>query len=167
MALDKTISGPDAETYRDAAELAIYAINNGLSIGTDVPAQEAALRRSALFLDSSWTWDNDVTDADQSRAFPRNGETTIHKSIGDAQSELAVRVLAGDDIFAIAAGRQIKSETVKVDGAISEAFEYEGGVHGGGAARAFPIVDALVRRWATGLASASGGSSAGSIGINK
>lgn len=167
MALDTTTSGPIADSYRTAAELVSYAQSMGLDAGDDVTKQEAALRRSAMFLDASWVWLDEPTDADQSRAHPRGTATTVHKNIGDAQCELAIRVLAGDDIFGLAAGRQVKSEMVKVDGAVSESFDYEGAGAGGGAARAFPAVDALVRRWAVGLAAASGSGSSASVGITK
>lgn len=167
MALDITVSGPDADSYRTTAELVTYATGMGFEVTATEAKQEASLRRSALFLDTSWDWLDELADEAQSMAHPRGEYTTIHKSIGDAQCELALRILDGVDIFAEATGRQIKSESVKVEGAIVEGFTYEGGGAGGGAARAFPEVDALVRRWAKGLATPSGGADSASIGITK
>lgn len=167
MALDTTTSGPNADSYVTAADFLTYAESMGFIVSEGETAQEAALRRSAMFLDTSWAWDGQVADEDQSRAFPRGDDTEVHKNIRDAQCELAIRVLAGDDIFQLATGRQVKSEMVKIDGAVTESFGYEGGGAGGGAARAFPAVDALVRGFATGLSTASGGASSAMIGINK
>lgn len=167
MALDTTISGDSAESYASLDYFQQYAASMGFSPSGDQAQQEGALRRSAMFLDTSWQWSGSRADEDQSLEFPRSGSQAIPRPIVNAQCELALQALAGADLFSAASARSIKSESVKIDGAVEEAFEYDGGVSGGGAARAFPVVDALVRRYALGLASASGSGGGGMVGINK
>lgn len=168
MALDTTLSGADAESMASVADLTTYAAKMAVTISADVAAQEAALRSSAMFLDTSWNWAEPPATEEQALSFPSSASPdAIPTRIINAQCELALEVLAGADLFALASSRRIKSELVKIDGAVTEDVEYEGGGEGGGAARAFPKVDAMVRKFAKGLSSPSGGASAAMIGMTK
>ena len=61
---------PDAESYATADDLALYALKFGEVIPSDVPAQEALLRRAALAMDGM-TWKGRKTSSEQALSWPR------------------------------------------------------------------------------------------------
>ena len=61
---------PDAESYATADDLALYALKFGVVIPSDVPAQEALLRRAALAMDGM-TWKGRKTRSEQALSWPR------------------------------------------------------------------------------------------------
>lgn len=61
---------PDAESYATADDLALYALKFGVVIPSDVPAQEALLRRAALAMDGM-TWKGRKTNSEQALSWPR------------------------------------------------------------------------------------------------
>lgn len=168
MALDTTLGGAEAESFATVPDLTAYAAKMNVTIEGDVAAQEAALRSSAMFLNSSWSWVDGPATETQALSFPSSSSPDlIPKRIIQAQCELTLEVLAGADLFSLSSARRIKREMSKVDGAVTEDVEYEGGGEGGGAARAFPKVDAMVRGLSAGLALPSGGASSGMIDMTK
>ncbi|WP_212625075.1 DnaT-like ssDNA-binding protein [Pseudomonas sp. PP3] len=62
----------DAESYASAEDLAMYAVKFGVAIPTEVPAQEALLRRSALAMDGM-TWKGRKSNSVQALSWPRRG----------------------------------------------------------------------------------------------
>jgi hypothetical protein len=63
---------PDAESYASAEDLAMYAVKFGVTIPTEVPAQEALLRRAALAMDGM-TWKGRKYNSEQALSWPRRG----------------------------------------------------------------------------------------------
>jgi len=60
----------DAESYASAADLVMYAGKFGVTIPTEVPAQEALLRRAALAMDGL-KWKGRKTNSEQALSWPR------------------------------------------------------------------------------------------------
>lgn len=122
MALTETPKATDADTYVTLAELADYAVNMAWTLtGTDAQ-KEAALRRSAVYLDNRYDWGGSRTIEDQARAWPRANlydrdgyyvdPDIIPQRIKDAQCELANLDLSGVELMPQKQGATL-SETVK------------------------------------------------------
>lgn len=122
MALDTTIGGESTDSYVTLAAFQTYAANMGWTLtGTDA-AQEAALRRGALYLDGTYTWAGVRKTREQARDWPRDeaydsdgwhvGYEDAPQKVKDAQCEAAWLHLGGTDLSPTKIGA-VTSERVK------------------------------------------------------
>lgn len=156
MALDVTISGAASDSYGTLSEFQVYALAMGWTLTATDAAQEASLRRGALYLDRSYVWIGRRATSTQARQWPRYAgralvdgyylaSDVVPIAIRDAQFELAYIALGGTDLFATVDVGAVSSTKVKVD-VIEESTTYKNP----SAHPRFTAIDGLVAPYAAG-----------------
>lgn len=114
----------DAVSYVTVAELRAFADARGSTLSEDDTLLEKALILAADYIEGfSDRFKGSKVDEEQSLQFPRSGlyvdgflisETVIHKSLKNAQCQLAIESAGGTDLQPTGDGREIIKEKLDV-----------------------------------------------------
>lgn len=148
MALDATIGGTSSDAYVTLAEATAYhaGLSNAAWSAATSAAQEAAIRKATIYLDSKYMWKGDRVTSTQALTWPRSGvyfdgylidSDVLPASLKKASYELALKALT-TDLFADVEAQPVESVTV---GPITRKLSAP---RNGGQKR-FAAVDAMVR----------------------
>jgi hypothetical protein len=159
MALTVTIGGASSDSYVTEAEFTAFATAMGWTI-TGLQNEEK-LRRGRFALDNSYAWRGVKATEVQALAHPRvMGEyvdgyavpsDTIPQAVKDAQCWMAYLIDGGADPMATLSTGAVTMKREKVDG-VERETQFASGTERD--RPAYPAVDLLVYRYATGKAGA-------------
>lgn len=136
MALDTTVGGASADSYGTLAAFQAWVTAQGLTaLNGDDDAQNADMRRAAVFLDQEYIFVGYKVTSTQARAWPRyvnvldpDGFSIPSDSIPNpiilAQFEIAHVINQGNDLLAFTAGAAVKKEKKKL-GPLEKEIEYD------------------------------------------
>ena len=152
----------DAESYVSVSDADTYVATNYTTSQSSYTSwdaaadatKEIALRRATQYVDARYdgNWRGYAYTTTQALAWPRTVAADnednyydvdeIPQNLKDAVTELAVRIVAGDTLYADQSKPgTIKSKTVKA-GVVEQSIEYQGGLS---PAKKYPLVEALMK----------------------
>ena len=166
MSLDTTVGGAASDSYATLAEYTAFAAAYGYTLEVADAANEVNLRKAVRYIDQAYFWMGWKTTDAQALEWPRfiDGlvdnytvpSDAIPQKIKDAQMEMAFLIQGGTTPLITLSGGAIIRKREKVD-VIEEETEYSAPRE----REAYPIIDALVGRYANGKI----GTSSGSFGL--